>query len=159
MPISPSPPRGRKTNSSWGEAISNLVTPASEPAYIVLQMRKIKVARINELHSRGAFELEASEAVEPVEQALLLAGGKTKGHLLADAGGALQPQPPHRSEPVPFEEQPRDLGAVEQQVVGPFQGQARSAQARRRLDGFVQGEPGHEPELRRSRQLAGIDQK
>ena len=55
---------------------------------------------------------------------------------------------PSGSNPVPFEQEARDLGAVEQQVVGPFQGEARRADSRDRLHRLVQREARHETELR-----------
>jgi hypothetical protein len=41
--------------------------------YIVQQIGKIKVARIDEFHPGGAFQLQAAEPVETVENASLCA--------------------------------------------------------------------------------------
>ena len=66
--------------------------------YIVQQIGKIKVACIDEFHPIVAFQLQTPKTVEPLEDAHLIARGKSKGHLLSDSRRTLKPKPPNRSE-------------------------------------------------------------
>ena len=66
---------------------------------------------------------------------------------------------PSAPKPVPFEQEAGDLGAVEQQVVGPFQGEARRPDSRHLLHRLVQGKACDETELGCCGDLARVDQK
>lgn len=62
------------------------------------QIGKIKVAGIDEFHVIAAFQLQAPETVQPLEDTRFLAGRQAKGHLLPDSRRSFEPKPPDRSE-------------------------------------------------------------
>src|SRR5918993_3592014 len=98
MPISPSPPSGTKTSSSWEEAIRLPGCLRDSVSFGCAQGGKEKIAGIDQFRPHRCPELQAAGRIEAHEGSPALARGHPNVDCLTDARRARQPIVPNRLE-------------------------------------------------------------